>query len=65
MTQLVEEGADLEIRQLTGETPAMVAANAGWDVVLRYLLSLKVKYRLFESARMSVLVSRTSSWNGL
>jgi ankyrin repeat protein len=42
VTQLVEAGADLEIRQLTGETPAMVAANAGWDVVLRYLLSLKV-----------------------
>lgn len=33
--QLTEAGADLEVRTLSGETPIMLAASAGWFLIIR------------------------------
>jgi uncharacterized protein len=43
--QMTEAGANLEVTTLSGETPNMLAASAGWHIIIDYLIAQRVNLR--------------------
>jgi ankyrin repeat protein len=43
--QMTESGADLEKPTLSGETPVMLAASAGWHLIIDYLIAQRVNLK--------------------
>jgi len=43
--QMTEAGADLESTTLSGETPIMLAASAGWHLIIDYLIAQRVNLK--------------------